>query len=339
MSFIDEAKFFVKAGDGGNGCTSFRREKFVPLGGPDGGDGGDGGSVYIEASRRLFSLIDFKYRAHFLADRGTNGQGKKKHGRSGKDFVLQVPVGSLISDAETGELLADLTEEGDRFLAAQGGHGGRGNSHFATAHNRAPRFSEKGRPGEERWLRIELKLFADVGLIGLPNAGKSTLLSKLSAATPKIAPYPFTTLEPQLGVLEFADCERCIIADIPGLIEDAHLGAGLGHKFLRHVERTRMLLHVLDASGLEGDPREHYQVLENELRNYKEGLISKQRLVLLNKIDLLADADEITRLQSDFAEKGIATMTISALTGEGLDELREFLATSLAEMNRKDNSD
>jgi GTPase len=338
MSFIDEAKFFVKAGDGGSGCASFRREKFVPLGGPDGGDGGDGGSVIIEASRRLFSLIDFRYRSHFLAERGTNGKGKKMHGRAGKDHVLQVPVGSLISDAETGELLADLTEEGDRFVAAGGGKGGRGNCHFATAHNRAPRFSEKGRPGEERWLRIELKLFADIGLIGLPNAGKSTLLSKLSAATPKIAPYPFTTLEPQLGVLEFDDNERCIIADIPGLIEDAHLGAGLGHKFLRHVERTRMLLHVLDASGIEGDPRAHYQVLENELRRYQEGLISKQRLVLLNKIDLLVDADELASLRSDFAEKGLATMTISALTGEGLDELKDFLAASLAEMNRKKDS-
>jgi GTPase len=331
MSFIDEAKFFVKAGDGGNGCVSFRREKFVPLGGPDGGDGGNGGSVYIETSRRLYSLIDFKYRSHFLADRGGGGQGKKKHGRSGKDFVLQVPPGSLVYDAETGELLADLAAEGDRFTAASGGRGGRGNTHFASAHNRAPRFAQKGEPGEERWLRIELKLLADVGLIGLPNAGKSTLLSRLSAATPKIASYPFTTLEPQLGVLEFAAGERCIIADIPGLIEDAHQGAGLGHKFLRHVERTRMLLHVLDASGQEGDPLGQYQVLENELRQYKEELLSKQRLVLLNKIDLLPETAEVEKLRGVLAEKGIETMTISALTGEGVEQLKEFLAHALAE--------
>jgi GTPase len=340
MSFIDEAKFFVKAGDGGNGCASFRREKFVPLGGPDGGDGGDGGSVIIEASRRLFSLIDFKYRSHFLAERGTNGQSKRKHGRGGKNFILTVPVGSLISDAETGELLAELVEDGDRFLAAKGGKGGPGNTHFATAHNRAPRFAGKGRPGEERWLKIELKLLADVGLIGLPNAGKSTLLSKLSAATPKIAPYPFTTLDPQLGVLEFAGGERCIIADIPGLIEGAHQGAGLGHKFLRHVERTRMLVHVLDASGLEGDPLVHYQVLVNELRCYKEQLLSKQRLVLLNKIDLVAEAGELLKLRQGFAEMGIDTMIISALTGEGIEDLKGYLAHSLAEMDRqeKDNS-
>lgn len=331
MSFIDEAKFFVKAGDGGNGCVSFRREKFVPRGGPDGGDGGHGGSVFIEAGRRLYSLIDFQYRSHFMADRGTSGQGKKKHGRKGKDFILQVPVGSLIRDAETGELLADLAADGDRLLAARGGRGGRGNSHFSTAYNRAPRFAEKGEPGEERWLRIELKLLADVGLIGLPNAGKSTLLSRLSAATPKIAPYPFTTLEPQLGVLEFDHGERCTIADIPGLIENAHRGAGLGHKFLRHVERTRMLLHVLDASGQEGDPLAQYQILENELRRYKEDLLAKQRLILLNKIDLLPDAGEVNEIRRIFAENGLQTLAVSALTGEGVDRLKILLAGFLAE--------
>jgi GTPase len=338
MSFIDEAKFFVKAGDGGNGCVSFRREKFVPKGGPDGGDGGNGGSVIIETSPRLYSLIDFKYRSHFLADKGAHGLGKKKHGRNGKDHFMYVPVGSLLYDAETGELLADLTEEGDHFLAARGGDGGRGNCHFASAHNRAPRYAEKGRPGEERWLRIELKLLADVGLIGLPNAGKSTLLSKLSAATPKIASYPFTTLEPQLGILEFADRARCTVADIPGLIEDAHLGAGLGHKFLRHVERTRMLLHVLDASGEEGDPLGQFQTLESELRQFKEELLSKQRLVILNKMDLLPDPEEMEKLTDFFAERGLRTMRISALTGAGLEELRDFLAAALAEMDREERS-
>jgi GTPase len=339
MSFIDEARFFVKAGDGGNGCVSFRREKFVPKGGPDGGDGGDGGSVFIEATKRLYSLIDFKYRSHFLAERGKNGQGKKMHGRKGEDHLLLVPAGSLVSDAETGELLADLTREGDRFLVVRGGHGGRGNSHFASARNRAPRLAEKGRPGEERWLRIELKLLADVGLIGLPNAGKSTLLSKLSAATPKIAPYPFTTLEPQLGIVEFAAGERCTVADIPGLIENAHLGAGLGHKFLRHVERTRMLVHVLDGSGLESDPLAQYQVLDNELRFYKEELVVKQRLILLNKIDLLTDPAQLGELRQAFADKGFPVIAISALTGEGIPELKEFLAEALAVMDRQEEAD
>ncbi|MEJ2033612.1 MAG: GTPase ObgE [Deltaproteobacteria bacterium] len=338
MSFIDEAKFFVKAGDGGNGCVSFRREKFVPKGGPDGGDGGDGGSVVIEATRRLFSLIDFKYRSHFLADRGKHGQGKKKNGRKGEDYRLQVPVGSLVSDAETGDVLADLTCEGDQYLAARGGRGGRGNSHFASARNRTPRHAEKGRPGEERWLRIELKLLADIGLIGLPNAGKSTLLSKLSAATPKVAPYPFTTLEPQLGVVELPDGERCTVADIPGLIENAHQGAGLGHKFLRHVERTRMLLHVLDGSGLESEPRIQYKVLENELRRYKEELIDKQGLILLNKIDLLT-AEQVGALRRVFAGKGFPVIAISALTGEGIAELKEFLAKALAALDKQTGDD
>ena len=336
MSFIDEVKFFVKAGDGGNGCVSFRREKFVPKGGPDGGDGGDGGSVYIEATRRLFSLIDFKYRSHFLAEKGKHGQGKKKHGRKGKDYHLQIPAGSLIRDAESDELLAELTDEGARFLAARGGRGGHGNSHFATAQNRTPRYAEKGKPGEERWLRIELKLLADVGLIGLPNAGKSTLLSKLSAAHPKVAPYPFTTLEPQLGVLQFEEHDPCTIADIPGLIEGAHQGAGLGHKFLRHVERTRVLLHVIDASGLENDPLVQYDLLENELRHYKEELVAKQRLILLNKIDQLEDAASLDRLQTAFAAKGLDTMPISALTGEGLPALKNFLAAVLASLDKEE---
>ncbi|MDA8164518.1 MAG: GTPase ObgE [Desulfobacteraceae bacterium] len=336
MPFIDEAKFFVKAGDGGNGCVSFRREKFVPKGGPDGGDGGDGGSVIIEATRRLYSLIDFKYRSHFLAERGKNGQGKKMNGRKGEDHLLQVPAGSLISDAATGELLADLTREGDYFLAVRGGQGGRGNSHFASARNRAPRHAENGRPGEERWLRVELKLLADVGLVGLPNAGKSTLLSKLSAATPKIAPYPFTTLEPQLGIVELPGGERCTMADIPGLIENAHLGAGLGHKFLRHVERTRMLVHVLDASGLESDPLAQYHVLDSELRHYKEELAEKRRLILLNKIDLLPGPAQADELRQAFAGKGFPVIAVSALTGEGLETLLEFLAAALAEIGREE---
>lgn len=326
MAFIDEAKFFVKAGDGGNGCMSFRREKFVPKGGPDGGDGGDGGSVILEASGRLYSLIDFKYRSHFLAERGVHGQGKKKHGRRGESCIIHVPPGSIIKDAETGEFLADLVHDGDRFVVAKGGKGGAGNVHYATSRNRAPRIAGKGRPGEERWLRIELKLLADIGLIGLPNAGKSTLLSKLSAANPKVAAYPFTTLEPQLGVLHFDTLSPRIIADIPGLIEGAHQGAGLGHKFLRHVERTRVLLHVIDAAGVGDEPYNHYTMLVNELRCYNDELLTRDRLVLLNKIDLFTDGKRLEELTALFAREGVKTLAISALTEDGLEELKEVLA-------------
>lgn len=331
MAFIDEAKFFVKAGDGGNGCVSFRREKFVPKGGPDGGDGGDGGSVIIEASSRLSSLLDFRYRSHFLAENGSHGQGKKKSGRSGRDHIMYVPVGSLVKDVETGEVLADLIADGDRFLAARGGRGGKGNVHFASARNRAPRRATKGHPGEERWYRIELKLLADVGLIGLPNAGKSTLLSRLSAASPKVASYPFTTLEPQLGVLQFDDHAPCVIADIPGLIEGAHEGAGLGHKFLKHIERTRILLHVIDVSGEGGEPLEQFRVLEKELQQYNDQLVGRRRLIVLNKIDLLAQPDRLEEISAAFREKDLTILAISALTGEGLDNLKDVVADLLDE--------
>lgn len=341
MSFIDEAKFLVRAGSGGNGCASFRREKYVPRGGPDGGDGGRGGDVIIVASSRLDSLLDFKYRSHFLAEKGTHGRGKKMHGRNGADFVVSVPVGSVIRDAESGELLADLVTEGQQVLIARGGQGGRGNVHFASATNRAPRTATKGKPGEERWLRIELKLLADVGLIGLPNAGKSTLLSKLTAATPKVADYPFTTLSPQLGVLMLPGPRSITLADIPGLIEDAHQGAGLGHTFLRHVERTRLLLHVIDAAPADGDPLAQYHLLERELSLYREDLSQRPRLVVLNKIDLLPVAAEqekggaegagdaegegervtLATLRQRFAAADIPVLTVSALTGHGLAEL------------------
>ncbi len=330
MAFIDEAKFFVKAGDGGRGCVSFRREKYVPRGGPDGGDGGRGGSVYIEASSRLQSLIDFKYRSHFIAKNGAHGKGKKMHGHGGKDYILYVPPGSIVKDVETGEVIIDLVEPGQRYLAAQGGKGGRGNVHFASSTNRAPRIADKGTPGQERWLRIELKLIADVGLIGLPNAGKSTLLSSLSAANPKVAPYPFTTLDPQLGVVNFDYGDSCIIADIPGLIEGAHEGAGLGHKFLRHIERTRILLHVIDATGLENDPLHQYQVIENELSQFNEELIGRERLVLLNKTDIISP-EEFDTLAARFKKAGISFLAISAETGDGLDALKEWLAEILFE--------
>ena len=328
MAFIDEAKFFVKAGDGGRGCVSFRREKFVPRGGPDGGDGGVGGSVYIEAASRLHSLLDFKYRSHFIAKGGTHGKGKKMHGAGGKDCIIFVPPGSIVKDAETGEVIIDLVEEGARYLAAKGGLGGRGNVHFASATNRAPRIADKGYPGVERWLRIELKLIADVGLVGLPNAGKSTLLSNISAANPKVAPYPFTTLEPQLGVVHLDYGESCIVADIPGLIDGASEGVGLGHMFLRHVERTRILLHVIDAASLEATALEQYRVLENELSRFNEELMDRTRMVLLNKMDLLSE-DEIAAVQQVFKNEGIPILMISADASLGLDELKGWLMDTL----------
>lgn len=330
MAFIDEAKFFVKAGDGGNGCVSFRREKFVPKGGPDGGDGGEGGSVYIRSSSRLLSLIDFRYRSHFLATSGGGGRHKKMHGKKGVDCEVLVPPGSIIRDAESGEVLAELVSDGDTFLAAQGGHGGLGNVHFATSHNQAPRRATSGKPGDERWLLIELKLLADVGLIGLPNAGKSTLLSKLSAANPKVASYPFTTVEPQLGVMKLVDRRPCIIADIPGLIEGAHQGAGLGHQFLRHIERTRVLLHVIDVSGVEGDPVEQFRVLEHELMQYREELVHRQRFILLNKIDML-DAQQLAIIQQRFAAEADVAITypISAELEEGLEVVKELITEAM----------
>ena len=335
MAFIDEAKIFVKAGDGGNGCVSFRREKFVPKGGPNGGDGGDGGDVIIEASRRLSSLIDFKYRSHFKAGSGAHGQGKDKHGRSGKDEVILVPVGSVIKDAESGTLLADLVHDRQRFVAAKGAAGGRGNSHFATSRNRVPRYAEAGKPGEERWLRIELKLLADVGLIGLPNAGKSTLLSRLSAANPKVASYPFTTLEPQLGVLQFTYHDPCIVADIPGLIAGAHRGAGLGQKFLRHIERTRVLLHVIDASEAGSKPLDDYHTLENELRLYNDELPGRRFYVLLNKMDLVIAEERRLELMAMFARQGVKAVLLSALTGEGIETVKELIVTALDESARQ----
>jgi len=332
MAFIDEAKFFVKAGDGGNGCVSFRREKYVPKGGPNGGDGGRGGNVILRASESLQSLIDFRYRSHFKAEKGVHGQGKDKHGRKGKDCVMEVPVGSVIKDRDTGQVLADLVCAGDTYIGARGGAGGLGNSHFSSGANRTPRFATKGRDGEECWLKIELKLIADVGLVGLPNAGKSTLLSRLSAANPKIAGYPFTTLEPQLGVLQHKWYEPCIIADIPGLVEGAHQGVGLGHTFLKHVERTRVLVHVIDAAG--DDPRNDYRIIADELAAYKEELIDKARLVVFNKCDI-TDQEELEALRRQFGDQGDPVMVVSGKTGEGMEELKE----QISEMVEKDLPD
>jgi GTP-binding protein len=325
MAFVDYAKFYVKGGDGGNGCVSFRREKFVPKGGPNGGDGGQGGSVWLEVDPALHSLIDFRYRSHFKAERGAGGQGSDKHGRSGRDTIMPVPPGSVISDAETGEVLADLTEPGQRFLAARGGKGGYGNARFATSTNRAPRKATPGQPGEERWLKIELKLIADVGLVGLPNAGKSTLLSRLSRANPKVAPYPFTTIEPQLGVLQVEDHRPIIIADIPGLIEGASKGVGLGDAFLRHIERTGVLVFVLDGSGDEKDALADLAILEKELSAYDPQLLQRRHVYLLNKIDLLSRPERVQRCNL-LREKGIDVLPVSGKSGENIDRLQNRIA-------------
>jgi GTP-binding protein len=338
MGFVDEAKFFVKAGDGGNGCVSFRREKFVPRGGPNGGDGGKGGDVYLVADRNLRSLIDFRYRSHFKAEPGVSGQGSDRHGRGGKDCFLHVPLGSVIKDAETGTVLVDLTEPDQTYLAAEGGKGGLGNTRFATSTNRAPRKATPGRPGDERWLIIELKLLADVGLIGLPNAGKSTLLSKLSAANPKIAAYPFTTLEPQLGVLHFKYTDPCIIADIPGLIEGAHQGIGLGHQFLRHIERTSILLHLIDASSPDEQPMQDYTTLARELAAYNQELLDRKHIIILNKIDLI-DEERLEEVRGQFTAIGVDVLPISAETGTGLELLKEVLGDLLEEQRAEVRDD
>lgn len=332
MAFVDEAKFFVKAGDGGNGCISFRREKYVPKGGPNGGDGGRGGNVVIRAAGGRQTLIDFRYRSHFKAESGMGGQGKNRHGRNGKDYLLEVPAGSVIKDDATGEILADLLYDGDSFVAARGGTGGLGNTHFASGTNRTPRFATKGKNGEEKWLRIELKLIADVGLVGLPNAGKSTLLTRLSAAQPKIADYPFTTLEPQLGVLQLKDHTPCIIADIPGLIRDASKGAGLGHTFLRHVERTQILLHLVDAAS--DDPAEDCRVLENELISYKEELASKTKVLILNKIDKVS-ADKLNELKQYFTGRQKVVVAISCKTAKGISAVKNLINNILADHRDK----
>lgn len=329
--FYDHLKIYVKAGDGGNGCVAFRREKFVPFGGPAGGDGGRGGHVILRADEGLRTLVDFHFRCHFRAERGGHGEGKERHGKSGTDLVLQVPVGTVVRDATTGEVLADLVRHGQEVIVARGGRGGRGNARFATSTERAPRFAEKGEPGEERWLELELKLLADVGLVGLPNAGKSTILSRVSAARPKVADYPFTTLEPCLGVVRVGEGESFVLADLPGLIEGAHAGAGLGHKFLRHVERTRLLIHVVDAGGTEGrDPVADFAVINRELALYSPELAARPQVVAANKMDLPESQPNLERLRA--ALPGYEVFPVSAATGEGLDRLMARVAELLREL-------
>jgi len=331
--FFDEAKIYVKAGDGGNGCVSFRREKYVPLGGPNGGDGGKGGDVYLVANPRLNTLINFKHRIHFKAQRGGHGRGKKQKGRQGEDLFIEVPPGTVVRDADTGEFIADLTEPGQRALVARGGQGGRGNAAFATPTNQAPRIAERGEPGQERWLYLELKLIADVGIVGMPNAGKSTLLSVVSAARPKIADYPFTTLEPNLGVVTLDDYTSFVMADIPGLIEGAHAGAGLGHEFLRHIERTRIIIHLLD--GASPDPLADYEGINEELALFDPELARKPQLVVLNKMDLPQAQALWPSVERAMKERGQRVMSVSAVTGEGVREMLGAVAEMLESLPRE----
>ncbi len=317
--FVDEALIWVKAGDGGRGCVSFRREKYVPRGGPDGGDGGKGGDVILEADPNLKTLLDYRYKREYKAQNGEPGKGKNQHGKDGKPLILKVPVGTIVKDAQTDKVIADLSKPFERLVVARGGKGGRGNARFATPIRQAPHFAEPGQPGEERWLKLELKLLADVGLIGFPNTGKSTLLRKISRARPEVAPYPFTTLRPYLGVVRFEDKEF-IVADIPGLIEGAHKGIGLGNQFLKHIERTRLLVHLIDISNGE-EALELYEKIRNELKLYKEDLLEKPELVVLNKIDLPQVREKVEKVKEAFQKRGLPFFAISALTGEGIEEL------------------
>ena len=327
--FIDEAKIWVKAGDGGNGCVAFRREKYVPRGGPSGGDGGDGGDVVLESTEHLNTLLPFRYNREFRGERGRHGEGSNRHGREGEDTVIRVPVGTVLFEEESGERLFDFTASGQRWVAARGGRGGRGNARFASSTNRAPRRADPGEAGEERRLRLELKLLADVGLVGFPNAGKSTLISRLSAAHPKIADYPFTTLEPCLGVVAVGEEESFVLADIPGLIEGAHQGHGLGTRFLRHIERTRLLVHLVDVSTTGRDPAEDFRVVRNELGQFSAALLEKPVVVVANKLDQPEGAERAEALRVFCQREGMPFHAISALRGDGLNELRYLLGERL----------
>ncbi|MEP0841483.1 MAG: GTPase ObgE [Phycisphaerae bacterium] len=322
--FIDRAEIYVRGGKGGPGCVSFRREKYIPKGGPDGGDGGRGGDVYLLADEAVATLLDFTGRHHWIAENGRHGQGRNMTGRAGADLVVRVPPGTLVYDRDNGRLLKDLDAPGKKVLIAHGGRGGKGNRHFASSRHQAPRFAQPGEPPEERWLRLELKLIADVGVVGLPNAGKSTLLSRLSKARPKIADYPFTTLEPQLGIVELSHYRRFVMADIPGLIEGAHEGVGLGDDFLRHIERTRIIVHLIDVHPLEGQPSpaQAYAIVRNELHKYSTALADKPEVVVANKIDLAPDLSAVEALAEQIGREVLA---ISGVTGAGLEALAERL--------------
>ena len=326
--FVDEADIFVIAGDGGNGCVAFRREKHVPRGGPNGGDGGNGGSVYVAADDSLNTLQHLAGHHHWHAERGGHGLGNERHGRSGSDLYILVPSGTLVGDADTGLTLKDLVSDGDRICVAAGGKGGRGNAALKSATNQAPRYAEPGEPGQKRKLHLELKLIADAGIIGMPNAGKSTLLSRLSAARPKVAAYPFTTLVPCLGIVELRGHRRFVMADIPGLIEGAHAGTGLGDEFLRHIERTKLLVHMVDICPPDGEAAESYRAVRAELEQYSAALGAKREIVVANKMDLTGSLAHLHRLRDEI---GCEIVAISAVTGEGLEVLTEKIWQALGE--------
>lgn len=335
--FTDYAKIYASAGKGGNGAVSFRREKYIAAGGPDGGDGGKGGDIYFEVNPDSNTLIDFRYKKKFKAENGNNGEGAHKSGKSGEDLYIKVPIGTIVKDAETGEVLADLSEKDQKALVLRGGRGGKGNSHFATSTRQAPRFSQGGEDGEEKELILELKLLADVGLIGFPSVGKSTILSVVTAATPKIAEYHFTTLEPNLGVVKPEYGESFVIADIPGLIEGASEGVGLGIQFLRHIERTRLLLHVIDVSGSEGrDPVEDYYVINKELEKYSKKLAKRKQIIVANKVDAMQDESLYEKLAELAKEKNLEIYKISAATGQGIKELMQQVSKELKELPKEE---
>ena len=322
--FIDRARVYVKGGDGGNGMSSFRREKYVPNGGPSGGDGGKGADVILVADKNVNTLMDFRYKRMFRADAGENGMSANKHGRGRDPLYIKVPMGTVVKDEESGKVYCDLTQDGQEFLIAKGGRGGRGNARFQTAANRAPTFSEMGEPGEEHWLQLELKVLADVGLLGYPSVGKSSIIRKVSAARPDVAAYHFTTLTPVLGVVSLPGDRNFVMADIPGLIDGAAEGVGLGHNFLRHVERSNILLHILDVSGMEGrDPKDDFDAINRELAKYSPTLAKKKQIVVLNKIDLVQDDTTIPEVTKYFEDKGYEVFAVNALTGQGLPELME----------------
>jgi GTP-binding protein len=328
--FLDEARITAKAGDGGNGCLAFRREKFVPRGGPSGGDGGRGGHVYLESTLRHNTLIQFRYNRIFKAERGRHGEGSNRHGKDGEDLIIQVPVGTIVHNNDRNELIYDFTQPDEKVLVCQGGRGGRGNAQFATSTNRAPRRIELGFPGEQRDLRLELKLLADVGLVGYPNVGKSTLISRISSAKPKIADYPFTTLEPNLGVVELDNYQSFVVADIPGLIEGAHLGHGLGIQFLRHIERTRVLLHLIDLSQAHGgDPIRDFETVNRELQEFNPAILSKPTLIVGSKLDAMDDHSRLVELRKLAEERGLEMQPISSATGMGIEELKYKVAGML----------
>lgn len=322
MRFIDEARIKVTAGNGGRGCISFRREKFVPRGGPNGGDGGKGGDVILIASEGLESLIDFRYKRNYKAQSGAHGKGKNQHGRNGENLLIPVPLGTLVRDDATDELLKDFISPGEQLVVARGGLGGRGNASFVSSTRQAPRYAQGGQKGETRWTKLELKLIADVGVIGLPNSGKSTLVSRISAAKPKIADYPFTTLKPCLGVVRYSEDKTFVVADIPGLIKGAHSGSGLGTTFLRHIERTNILIHLIDGSNFTPlNPREAFKIINNELKLYSPSLADKLQIIAINKMDLTESREYYPKLKEYFEDLHLKILPISAVTGKGVKSL------------------